>query len=95
MVITEVIIPYDVEQKLIWKHQVQAYEVEEVFDNKPLIRFREKGRVQGEDLYTARGQTEAGRYLMALFIHKKSSEALVISARDMTKRELQRYGKNK
>jgi hypothetical protein len=25
MVITEVIIPYDVEQKLIWKHQVQAY----------------------------------------------------------------------
>ena len=95
MIITDIIIPFDIEQKLLWKHQVNAYEVEEIFDNRPLIRFREKGRVQGENLYTARGQTEAGRFMMVLFIHKKSSEALVISAREMTKREIQSYAKSK
>jgi hypothetical protein len=28
---TELIIPFEVEQKLLWKHNVNAYEVEEAF----------------------------------------------------------------
>lgn len=75
--------------------QVQAYEVEEVFENKPTIRFREKGKIRGENLYTARGQTEAGRFLVVFFIHKENQSALVISGREMTKREIQSYGHQK
>jgi uncharacterized DUF497 family protein len=41
------------------------------------------------------GQTEAGRYLIVFFIHKKSGAALVISARDMTPKERRRYGRKK
>ena len=49
--------------KLLWKHNVTVDEVEEVFDNNSRYRFIEKGDVQGEDLYAALGQTDAGRYL--------------------------------
>lgn len=94
MLITHIVIPFDVEQKLIWKHNLQAYEVYELFGNEPRIRFREKGKVRGEDVYTARGQTNAGRYLAVFFIYKPSSHtALVISARDMNSTERRSYGK--
>jgi hypothetical protein len=51
--IKEIIIPFDVEQKLIWKHNIQAYEVEEVFQRHSQIRFIAGGKVRGEDLYAA------------------------------------------
>jgi uncharacterized DUF497 family protein len=38
----------------------------------------------------AYGQTQAGRYLIVIFIRKSHAAALPISARDMTKTE-QRY----
>jgi uncharacterized DUF497 family protein len=79
--------------KLIWKHHVTTDEVEEVFNRSPRYRFLEKGDVQGEDLYSAMGRTEAGRYLTVYFLHKVTSEALVISAREMTKKERRLYGK--
>jgi hypothetical protein len=41
----------------------------------------------------ALGKSAAGRYLAVLFIHKKSNEALVVSARDMADRERTQYGK--
>ncbi len=41
----------------------------------------------------ALGQTEAGRYLMILFIYKQTKEALVLSARDMAKKERKMYGR--
>jgi len=47
----------------------------------------EKGKREGEDVYLALGQTDAGRYLAVLFIYKKSGEALVLSARDMARGE--------
>jgi hypothetical protein len=50
MDLEDVVILPDTEQKLIWKHNVEAYEVEEVFKNNPRIRFAERGRVQGENL---------------------------------------------
>ena len=93
MKITGVIWLRSVIDKLAWKHNVTTDEVEEVFNDSPRYRFIEKGDLNGEDLYTALGQTEAGRYLIVHFVHKSSGEALVISARDMTKNERKRYGK--
>ena len=79
--------------KLLWKHQVTTDEVEEVFNRSARYRFLEKGDVEGEDIYSAMGRTEAGRYLTVYFLHKVRGEALVISARDMTKKERRLYGK--
>lgn len=93
--IREVVIPFDVEQKLIWKHDVQAYEVEEVFLRHPQIRFIAKGRMRGEDLYAASGQTDDGRYLIVFLLRKKRSRALVISAREMDAKERKLYGKKR
>jgi uncharacterized DUF497 family protein len=39
------------------------------------------------------GQTHAGRHLIVFFVHKKSQEALVLSARQMTDNERKRYDK--
>lgn len=83
----------DVVDKLISKHQVETYEVEEVLNGKPKIRFVEKGEREGEDVYLALGQTASGRYLAVLFIYKQTKEALILSARDMAAKERRRYGK--
>ncbi len=79
--------------KLAWKHHVTTDEVEEVFRRAPRFRFIEKGDMEGEDLYAALGRTEAGRYLTVYFLHKMTGEALIVSARDMTKTERRLYGK--
>ena len=83
----------DVVDKLIAKHGVETYEVEQVFGNRPQFRFVERGKRRGEDVYLALGQTDAGRYLVVLFIYKKAREALVLSARDMAKKERRQYGR--
>ena len=77
--------------KLILKHNVVPYEVEEVLKNKPKIRLVEKGRTKGENVYLALGQTEAKRYLSVLFIYKKTKDALILSARDMARKERKQY----
>jgi uncharacterized DUF497 family protein len=82
---------HDIIDKLTFKHQVDIDEVEEVFDNRPKIRFVQKGDRQGEDVYIALGRSEAGRYLAVVFIHKKNNAALIVSARDMTKKERKQY----
>ncbi len=83
----------DIVDKLAFKHRVEAIEVEEVLENRPKIRFVEKGKRKGEDVYLALGQTDAGRYLAVLFIYKRTKEALILSARDMTDNERKQYGK--
>jgi uncharacterized DUF497 family protein len=77
--------------KLTFKHHVDMSEVEEVFDNRPRIKFAQKGERKGEDLYVALGRSEAGRYLAVVFIHKKNNHALIVSARDMVRRERKQY----
>lgn len=83
----------DVVDKLAFKHRVEPYEVEEALNNRPGIRFVEKGKRKEEDVYMALGQSDAGRYLAVLFIYKKTREALILSARDMANKERKRYGK--
>lgn len=80
-------------EKLAVKHRVEANEVEEVLGNKPKFRFVEKGEREGEDVYLALGQTDAGRYLAVLFIYKPSARALILSARDMADKERKMYGR--
>ena len=77
--------------KVAQKHGVTTQEVEDVLFKRPVVRFIEKGRVAGENLYVAYGQTSAGRYLVVFFIHKFAKAALPISARDMTRAERRYY----
>jgi uncharacterized DUF497 family protein len=77
----------DIVDKIERKHRVSTDEVEDIFLNRPRYRLVERGKIKGEDLYHANGQTEAGRYLLVVFIYKTTREALIISARDMNLRE--------
>jgi hypothetical protein len=83
----------DVVDKLLWKHNVTTDEVEDVFRHPPRYKFLETGDIENENLYTALGQSNSGRYLIIFFILKTTGEALIISARDMTKKEKKSYGK--
>lgn len=79
--------------KLERKHDVQPYEVEEALWGNAKFYFAESGKLKGEDVYRALGQTEEGRYLIVFFIYKRNKTALVLSARDMTSKERKRYAK--
>jgi uncharacterized DUF497 family protein len=77
--------------KLDWKHGVQPEEVDEVLFGNPLFRKVQKGHIPGEDLYAALGRTQAGRYLIVFFIYKQTREALILSAREMDRKERREY----
>jgi len=79
--------------KIETKHHLGPEEVEEVFANRPEVRFIEDGDISGEDVYAAYGQTDAGRYVTTIFIQKPRGRALIISARDMDRKERKQYGK--
>ncbi len=81
----------DIAEKLAVKHHVSEEEAEEVFFNRPHFRFIEYGYEQGEDVYSASGHTDAGRYLIVFFLYKPKNTALILSARDMDKKERKRY----
>ena len=83
----------DIVDKLERKHYVKKEEVKQIFANSPYFRFVEKGHRRGENVYSAMGQTEAGRYMIIFFVLKKDNRALILSARDMTGPERKRYGK--
>lgn len=78
-------------EKLAVKHGVTTEEVEDVIFGSPHVLRVAKGRVKGEDVYEAFGQTDDGRFLVVFFINKAGS-ALPISARDMTDSERRYYG---
>jgi len=83
----------DIVEKLWVKHRVDQDEAEEIFFNHPRFWFVESGNREGEDVYAATGQTDAGRYLIAFFIHKTDKSALILSARDMDRKERKRHGR--
>jgi uncharacterized DUF497 family protein len=80
-------------EKLESKHGVSTHEVEEVFGNRPRVSLVEKGDVQGENLYRALGQTDAGRHMVVFFIYKGRGRALPISARNMDAKERKSYAR--
>lgn len=78
----------------IWKkHRVKTEEVEDILKSSPKVRFIEEGDVAGEDMYAAMGQASNGRYLIVFFLLKQNGRALIVSARDMTKKERRSYEK--
>jgi len=81
-------------EKLIKKHNVKQTEVYEALKNKPYFHFVEKGCYDDENVYASLSQTDGGRYLIVFFIYKKDGRAIILSARDMSKSERRRYGKN-
>jgi len=93
--IENVLIIPEIEDKLIWKHSVFRYEVEESFENKPLFRFERKGNLADEHVYSAMSVTDSGRFLAIFFIYKQTKDALIITARNITKKERQYYAKRR
>ena len=94
MQIDYVVCPDDIEEKLARKHQVNLREARQALLNNPRIRFAEKGYTEGEDVYAAFGQTFGGRYLSVFFIFKPNDNtAIIISARDMSKKERRSYAR--
>jgi len=81
----------EIANKVATKHRVTPDETEEVFFNNPRYRFVESGHRIGEDVYSAGGQTDAGRYLIVFFIYKGDNTALILSARDMDAAERRRH----
>jgi hypothetical protein len=95
MDITDIIWLTQFVDKIESKHGVGTDEVEQVLNNRPRIQRIERGVLNGEDLYRATGETEAGRFLVVFFVYKKRGRALVISARDVSQRERKNYGRRK
>lgn len=81
----------DMVEKMEVKHHVDQDEVRELFANQPQFRRVEKGHRPGEHVYSAAGQTDAGRYLVTFFVYKRNRRALVLSARDTTPTERRKY----
>ena len=81
------------EEKIEHKHRVRRDEVREILRSSSHFRFVEKGHRKGENVYSAMGQTNAGRYLIVFFVRKRTEQALILSARDMTGSERKRYEK--
>jgi len=93
MKITGIVWLQKIIDKIAKKHHITQYEVEQVFINNPKYRLLERGKIEGEDVYSAYGHTNAGRYVTVIFIRKFGNRALVISARDMDRKERKQYGK--
>lgn len=83
----------EIVEKIRRKHHVEQDEVKEVLRSSLHFRFVEKGHRKGENVYSAMGQTHAGRYLIVFFVLKKTQQALILSVRDMTDSERKRYEK--
>ena len=71
-------------------HRVTAAECEEVFFNRPLVAAPDPGHSDEEPRFFVLGRTDAGRKLFLVFM-TRGTHILVISARNMTGRERERY----
>lgn len=72
------------------KHRVSDGEAEEIFFNDPLVAGADQAHSKKERRYFALGQTDARRPLFVVFTIRKQL-IRVISAREMTKREMRWY----
>ncbi len=75
-------------------HRVAFWEAEEVFFNEPLLVRTDRKSGGTETRYVALGQTDAGRCLFLSFTIR-GALIRIISARDMTRREVSTYEQKK
>lgn len=94
MQIESILCAEHIEAKLEAKHGVTYREARQALLGRSRIRFAEKGRTEGADVYACFGQTLGDRYLAVFFIYKPTSKtAVIISAREMNERERRTYGR--
>ena len=79
----------NIDKNLI-KHNVENWESEQVFFNKPLLVLDDPKHSIPEKRWTAFGKTDADRFLIVIFT-KRGDLIRVISARDMNKKERKFY----
>jgi uncharacterized DUF497 family protein len=79
--------------KNLMKHNVENWECEQVFFNKPILVLEDPTHSLSEKRWAAFGKTDADRLLMVVFT-KRGKLLRVISARDMNKKEKQFYEEN-
>ena len=72
------------------QHDVSSGECEQIFFNKPLIIKRDKEHSKTENRYYVLGRTNANRLLFVVFM-VRNEKIRIISARDMTDAEIERY----
>jgi uncharacterized DUF497 family protein len=71
-------------------HDVTTGECEQIFFNKPIIVKRDKEHSKLENRYYVLGRTNMNRLLFAVFT-VRNQNIRIISARDMTDSEMERY----
>jgi len=71
-------------------HDVSTFECEQIFFNKPLIVKRDTEHSKVENRYYVLGRTNMNRLLFAVFT-VRNQKIRIISARDMTDFEIERY----
>jgi uncharacterized DUF497 family protein len=71
-------------------HEVSTSECEQIFFNKLIIVKRDREHSKIENRYYALGQTNMNRLLFAVFA-LRNQKIRIISARDMTDTEMERY----
>jgi uncharacterized DUF497 family protein len=74
------------------KHDVSTGECEQIFFNRPLIVKRDREHSKLENRYYVLGRTNMNRLLFAVFTIR-NDKIRIISARDMTESEIERYPK--
>ena len=72
------------------RHDVSNVECEQIFFNKPIIIKRDKAHSIHENRYYALDRTNLNRLLFAVFT-VRDDKIRIISARDMTDAEKERY----
>ena len=72
------------------RHDVSTLECEQIFFNKPLMVKRDKQHSIIENRYYVLGRTDMDRLLFAVFTIR-NDKIRIISARDMTEAEMERY----
>ncbi len=79
----------NIDKNLI-KHNVENWECEQVFFNRPLLVLDGPKHSVSENRWAAFGKTDADRFLVVIF-NKRNNLIRIISSRDMNKRERKFY----
>ena len=80
----------NIDKNLI-RHNVENWECEQVFFNRPLLVIDNSKHSTSEKRWAALGKTDADRFLVVIFTRRNNS-IRIISAMDMNQRERKFYG---
>jgi len=68
----------EIVEKITSKHHVSPDEVREVLNSCVHFRYVEKGYRLGENVYSALGQTDSGRFIIIFLKYKKANDAQIL-----------------